>query len=276
MRDLGPIDCFRRWCSPCAYPAAAFPAIRHVPKGGRAITTSCNRYRSDDGQRKPSAERGATGSKAPLDAMLVVPIIHLPIMGTGSPDNRRKADGSYQTQGVGKGIFCPSFAQKGGQWRASCLLDNRNSARGYDVDRWRSGPLLWIWPRTRLVGAFPRHRCRRGGVAYFSKRRRRVNEDRNKPVGWPSCRGTHTCCEYSRTHLVVTSVRIVLAHAVTCTLRWRLRTRRNRRDVRRQPDPNVRDAGTIVVTNAVWQAARIGARTPRKLDPATHEGTGKS
>ena len=33
-----------------------------VPKGGRAsYTTSWNRYRSDDGQRKPLAEKGATG-----------------------------------------------------------------------------------------------------------------------------------------------------------------------------------------------------------------------
>jgi|SoiMethySBSTD1v2_1073268.scaffolds.fasta_scaffold252927_2 hypothetical protein len=34
-------------------------------------------------------------------------------MGMESPDNRRKADGSYQTQGVGRGFFCPSFAWKG-------------------------------------------------------------------------------------------------------------------------------------------------------------------
>ena len=34
-------------------------------------------------------------------------------MGMGSPDNRRKADGSYQTQGVGRGIFCPSSPEKG-------------------------------------------------------------------------------------------------------------------------------------------------------------------
>jgi hypothetical protein len=34
------------------------------------------------------------------------------LMGMGSPDNRRKADGSYQTQGVGRGFFCPSFARK--------------------------------------------------------------------------------------------------------------------------------------------------------------------
>ncbi len=32
------------------------------------------------------------------------------LMGMGSPDNRRKADGSYQTQGVGRGLFAPSSA----------------------------------------------------------------------------------------------------------------------------------------------------------------------
>ena len=61
-------------------------------------------------------------------------------MGMGSPDNRRKADGSYQTQGVGRGFFVPSSARERADngW-ASCLLDNRNLARGYDVDRWRGG-----------------------------------------------------------------------------------------------------------------------------------------
>jgi hypothetical protein len=34
-------------------------------------------------------------------------------MGMESPDNRRKADGSYQTQGVGRGFFVPSVARKG-------------------------------------------------------------------------------------------------------------------------------------------------------------------
>jgi len=34
-------------------------------------------------------------------------------MGMGSPDNRRKADGSYQTQGVGRGFFCSQRARKG-------------------------------------------------------------------------------------------------------------------------------------------------------------------
>jgi hypothetical protein len=34
-----------------------------------------------------------------------------------SPDNRRKADGSYQTQGVGRGFFCsPASPGKGRQW----------------------------------------------------------------------------------------------------------------------------------------------------------------
>ena len=56
---------------------------------------------------KPSEEGNATGAKAPLDALLARPIIHQSLMGMGSPDNRRKADGSYQTQGVGRGYFCP-------------------------------------------------------------------------------------------------------------------------------------------------------------------------
>jgi hypothetical protein len=33
-------------------------------------------------------------------------------MGMGSPDNRRKADGSYQTQGVGRGSFAPAAPEK--------------------------------------------------------------------------------------------------------------------------------------------------------------------
>ena len=54
--------------------------------------------------------------QAPLDALPGLFIIQLTLMGMGSPDNRRKADGSYQTQGVGRGIFCPSFARKGRLW----------------------------------------------------------------------------------------------------------------------------------------------------------------
>jgi len=34
-------------------------------------------------------------------------------MGMESPDNRRKADGSYQTQGVGRGFFVPASPEKG-------------------------------------------------------------------------------------------------------------------------------------------------------------------
>ena len=35
------------------------------------------------------------------------------LMGMGSPDNRRKADGSYQTQGVGRSLFAPAAPEKG-------------------------------------------------------------------------------------------------------------------------------------------------------------------
>jgi hypothetical protein len=34
------------------------------------------------------------------------------LMGMGSPDNRRKADDSYQTQGVGRDLFAPSSARE--------------------------------------------------------------------------------------------------------------------------------------------------------------------
>lgn len=34
-------------------------------------------------------------------------------MGMGSPDNRRKADGSYQTQGVGSELLLPATPRKG-------------------------------------------------------------------------------------------------------------------------------------------------------------------
>ena len=34
-------------------------------------------------------------------------------MGMGSPDNRRKADGSYQTQGVGRNLLFPAPPEKG-------------------------------------------------------------------------------------------------------------------------------------------------------------------
>ena len=33
----------------------------------------------------------------------------------GSPNNRRKADGSYQTQGVGRGLFAPPAAPEKGR-----------------------------------------------------------------------------------------------------------------------------------------------------------------
>lgn len=53
-----------------------------------------------------------------LDASPTNPIIQSTLMGMGSPENRRKADGSYQTQGVGRGFFVPgSRPRKGGQWR---------------------------------------------------------------------------------------------------------------------------------------------------------------
>jgi hypothetical protein len=39
-------------------------------------------------------------------------------MGMGSPENRRKADGSYQTQGVGRGFFVPSSRPRKGEQMA--------------------------------------------------------------------------------------------------------------------------------------------------------------
>ena len=57
-------------------------------------------------------QRKGTEVQAALDALPSLLIIRLTLMGMESPDNRRKADGSYQTQGVGRGFFCPSFAQE--------------------------------------------------------------------------------------------------------------------------------------------------------------------
>ena len=52
-----------------------------------------------------------------LDAVFDASMICATLMGMGSPENRRKADGSYQTQGVGRGFFVPgSRPRKGGQW----------------------------------------------------------------------------------------------------------------------------------------------------------------
>jgi hypothetical protein len=41
-----------------------------------------------------------------LDPYFLASMISQMLMGMGSPDNRRKADGSYRTQGVGGEPFC--------------------------------------------------------------------------------------------------------------------------------------------------------------------------
>ena len=111
MRDLGP----KRFLSSSwflqACAAAAFP---NYPT--QSCTTSCNRYRSGDARWKPSEKENATGAKAPLDASLTQTYYSTKcLMGMGSPDNRRKADGSYQREGVGGTCF-PLFAfQNGGE-----------------------------------------------------------------------------------------------------------------------------------------------------------------
>src|ERR1700686_4545036 len=65
------------------------------------------------------------------------------LMGMGSPDNRRKADGSYQTQGVGRGICAPSSArERANDGWASCHSEDRDVLRGCAVGRRRGGLLL--------------------------------------------------------------------------------------------------------------------------------------
>ena len=117
MRDLGPIDYFRHLAFPTSYAAAAFSNYpTRVPKGAARVT---QRRAIDIGatRRRGNPQRKETGAKAPLDALLVPPIIQQTLMGMGSPENRRKADGSYQAQGVGRGFFCSQLRLRtGGQW----------------------------------------------------------------------------------------------------------------------------------------------------------------
>src|SRR5450631_2615292 len=65
------------------------------------------------------------------------------LMGMGSPDNRRKADGSYQTRGVGRGICASSSArERANDGWAFCLSEDRDVLRGCAVGRRRGGLLL--------------------------------------------------------------------------------------------------------------------------------------
>jgi hypothetical protein len=81
MRDLGPIDYFRHLAFPTHTRRHQLSNTRSE-RGRASYTTSCNRYRSDDAQRKPSA-KGDWG-KAPLDALLV-PYYSTNVDGDGVP-----------------------------------------------------------------------------------------------------------------------------------------------------------------------------------------------
>jgi hypothetical protein len=109
MRDLGPIDYFRHLAFPTHTRRQLSNYPTRVPKGAARVT---QRRAIDIGatRRRGNPQRKETGAKAPLDALLVPPIIQQMLMGMGSPENRRKADGSYQAQGVGRGFFVPSCA----------------------------------------------------------------------------------------------------------------------------------------------------------------------
>ena len=117
-RDEGPWShrLFSPSCFPYSYAAAPSNYPTRVPKGAARVT---QRRANDIGatRRRGNPQRKETGAKAPLDALLVPPIIQQTLMGMGSPENRRKADGSYQAQGVGRGFFCSQLRlRKGGQW----------------------------------------------------------------------------------------------------------------------------------------------------------------
>jgi|RhiMetdeSRZDD1v2_1073273.scaffolds.fasta_scaffold1324658_2 hypothetical protein len=115
MRDLGPIDCFHHFGFPYACALAAFPTQPVVAKrAARVMQPRAVDMGATTGSGSPQGQ--GTEVQAALDALPGLFIIQLTLMGMGSPDNRRKADGSYQTQGVGRGIFCPSFARKGRLW----------------------------------------------------------------------------------------------------------------------------------------------------------------
>ena len=137
MGDLGPVDCFRHLAFPKHMQRQPFAAsLARSERPARVTQPRAIDIGAATGSGNP--QRKGTGVQAALDALPVLLIIHLTLMGMGSPDNRRKADGSYQTQGVGRGFFCPSRARERADngW-TSCFLDNRNLARGHDVDRWR-------------------------------------------------------------------------------------------------------------------------------------------
>jgi hypothetical protein len=55
MRDLGPIDYFRHLAFPTHTRRHQLSNTRSE-RGRASYTTSCNRYRSDEAQRKPSAK----------------------------------------------------------------------------------------------------------------------------------------------------------------------------------------------------------------------------
>ena len=142
MRDLGPIDCFHHSGFPYACALAAFPPQPVVAKGAAPVMQPRTvDIGATTGSGNPQGQ--GTEVQAALDALPGLFIIHLTFMGMGSPDNRRKADGSYQTQGVGRGIFCPSFARERADYGwASRFLDNRDLARGHDMHRRRGGLLV--------------------------------------------------------------------------------------------------------------------------------------
>jgi hypothetical protein len=141
MRDLGPIDCFHHFGFPYACALAAFPTQPVVAKrAARVVQPRAIDIGATTGSGNPQGQ--GTEVQAALDALPGLFIIHLTLMGMGSPDNRRKADGSYQTQGVGRGIFVPASPERADYGWASRFLDNRDLARGHDMDRRRGGLLV--------------------------------------------------------------------------------------------------------------------------------------
>jgi hypothetical protein len=108
MRDLGPIDYFRHLAFPTHTRRQLSNYPTRVPKGAARVT---QRRAIDIGAttRRGNPQRKETGAKHRL-THCSSPIIQQTLMGMGSPENRRKADGSYQAQGVGRGFFVPSCA----------------------------------------------------------------------------------------------------------------------------------------------------------------------
>jgi hypothetical protein len=66
-------------------------------------------------------------------------------MGMGSPENRRKADGSYRAQGVGGSISFPASPIEANNGWTSDPLDDCDLACRRDVDRWPNRALLRIF-----------------------------------------------------------------------------------------------------------------------------------